>query len=83
MQRIPCPREEICDSGSHNEGILEITVSDSGHGIPETIHDKIFLPFYTTKDRGTGLGLAIAHKIVVSHRVSFTWRAAKKERPSG
>ncbi|MGD0886370.1 MAG: ATP-binding protein [Thermodesulfovibrionales bacterium] len=51
---------------------LEIAISDSGHGISGKIQDKIFLPFYTTKDRGTGLGLAIVHKIVVSHRGSIT-----------
>jgi signal transduction histidine kinase len=45
----------------------EITVSDTGHGIPEGIKDKIFLPFYTTKEKGTGLGLAIVHKIITSH----------------
>lgn len=46
---------------------LEISISDTGHGISENIMDKIFIPFFTTKDRGTGLGLAIVHKIVVSH----------------
>lgn len=45
----------------------EITVSDTGHGIPEGSKDKIFLPFYTTKEKGTGLGLAIVHKIITSH----------------
>jgi len=45
----------------------EITVSDTGHGMPEGIKDKIFLPFYTTKEKGTGLGLAIVHKIITSH----------------
>ena len=49
---------------------VEVAVSDTGHGIPETIREKIFLPFYTTKDRGTGLGLAIVHKIIVSHQGS-------------
>jgi len=51
---------------------LEISISDTGHGIPEKIKDKIFLPFYTTKDKGTGLGLAIVHKIVVSHHGSIS-----------
>jgi signal transduction histidine kinase len=46
---------------------VNILVSDTGHGVPKNIKDKIFLPFYTTKERGTGLGLSIVHKIVVSH----------------
>ncbi len=46
---------------------LEIAVSDTGSGIAEGIADKIFLPFFTTKDSGTGLGLAIAQKIIISH----------------
>jgi PAS domain S-box-containing protein len=46
---------------------LELSISDTGHGISEDIKDKIFLPFFTTKEKGTGLGLAIVHKIVVSH----------------
>jgi len=50
-----------------SEGGFDIVISDTGHGISEGIIDKIFLPFFTTKERGTGLGLAIVHKIVVSH----------------
>ncbi|MEK7332417.1 MAG: ATP-binding protein [Nitrospirota bacterium] len=46
---------------------MEITVSDTGHGMSDGIKEKIFLPFYTTKEKGTGLGLAIVHKIIVSH----------------
>ncbi len=46
---------------------VEVIVSDTGHGISEGIKDKIFLPFYTTKEKGTGLGLAIVQKIIVSH----------------
>ncbi|MBM4135534.1 MAG: PAS domain-containing protein [Nitrospira sp.] len=46
---------------------LELSISDTGHGISGDIKDKIFLPFFTTKEKGTGLGLAIVHKIIVSH----------------
>jgi PAS domain S-box-containing protein len=42
-------------------------ISDTGHGIPEGLKEKIFLPFYTTKEKGTGLGLAIVHSIIQSH----------------
>jgi PAS domain S-box-containing protein len=43
---------------------LLIAVSDTGRGIPEEIREKVFLPFYTTRESGTGLGLAIVHKNV-------------------
>lgn len=46
---------------------LEIDISDTGSGIPKDRLDKIFLPFFTTKEKGTGLGLALAHKVVISH----------------
>jgi two-component system sensor histidine kinase PilS (NtrC family) len=42
-------------------------IKDTGHGVPEDIKQKIFLPFYTTKHKGIGLGLAIVQKIIVSH----------------
>jgi PAS domain S-box-containing protein len=45
----------------------EIIVRDTGTGIPEGVIQKIFLPFYTTKQDGTGLGLALVQKIIVSH----------------
>lgn len=53
--------------GSGNEQILELSVSDSGQGIDEEILDKIFEPFYTTKEKGTGLGLAIVNRIIEAY----------------
>jgi len=57
----------------------EIQVSDTGPGIDPKIADKIFNPFFTTKDSGTGLGLAIVHRIVEAHE--GTIRVSKA--PSG
>ncbi|MDH4028877.1 MAG: ATP-binding protein, partial [Nitrospirota bacterium] len=49
------------------DGFVTVSVADEGEGIsPENI-EKIFDPFFSTKDNGTGLGLAIAHKIMQSH----------------
>ncbi|KQT19117.1 ATPase [Methylobacterium sp. Leaf399] len=50
-----------------------IRISDTGTGIPETLREKIFEPFYTTKPvgSGTGLGLAIAYSVVQAHSGSL------------
>jgi signal transduction histidine kinase len=53
---------------SHSEiQALDIAVEDNGPGIPIGERQRIFTPFYTTKDHGTGLGLAIVHSIVSLH----------------
>jgi signal transduction histidine kinase len=44
-----------------------IRVSDNGPGIPDSIHDKVLQPFFTTKEDGTGLGLSIAARVVSEH----------------
>jgi signal transduction histidine kinase len=44
-----------------------IVVKDTGAGIPPENFRKIFLPFFTTKDRGVGMGLALTHKIITAH----------------
>lgn len=50
-----------------SEDFVVINFSDTGEGIEEKNLDKIFQPFFTTKDEGTGLGLAISHKIIEIH----------------
>ncbi|HSW46301.1 MAG TPA: ATP-binding protein [Phycisphaerae bacterium] len=47
-----------------SEHEIILTISDNGPGIPGELLDRIFNPFFTTKDTGTGLGLAIVHQIV-------------------
>jgi two-component system NtrC family sensor kinase len=50
-----------------DDNAVEISISDTGTGIPESARDKIFDPFFTTKEvgKGTGQGLAIAHSVIV------------------
>ena len=56
-------------TGNHSADMIEISLSDSGHGIASEDLGKIFNPFFTTKDvgKGTGLGLTVVHGIVQEH----------------
>jgi PAS domain S-box-containing protein len=79
---------DVVGSGSKGKGKItirtrrdgdfaEITIADTGPGIPESIRGRIFDPFFTTKDvgRGTGQGLAIAHNVIVErHEGSITFK---------
>jgi signal transduction histidine kinase len=47
---------------------VQVSISDTGAGIPEEIRDHIFEPFVTTNPQGTGLGLAITKRIINAHK---------------
>ena len=63
LDRLPFPATPDQPQGPG----VEITVVDDGPGIPESMRDRIFSPFFTTKPRGSGLGLAIVRKVVDAH----------------
>lgn len=46
---------------------LQITVSDDGPGIPREIRNRVFDPFFTTRNGGIGLGLTVTHQIILTH----------------
>lgn len=53
----------VAERGAH----ATVTIADGGPGVPESVREAAFAPFYTTKPGGTGLGLAIARNIVEAH----------------
>jgi two-component system, NtrC family, nitrogen regulation sensor histidine kinase NtrY len=50
---------------------VELVVADTGHGISHEVKERLFLPYFSTKQRGTGLGLAIVSRIVEDHHGSI------------
>jgi signal transduction histidine kinase len=52
-------------------------VTDNGSGIPPELKERIFAPFYSTKDGGTGLGLSISKTIVESYGGTLTLSEAE------
>ena len=56
----------------NNLGRLKISISDNGKGIPPEELEKIFIPFYTTKEKGSGIGLSLSRKIMRLHRGSIS-----------
>ena len=56
------------------QGAVEIVISDTGHGMPESVLERVFEPFFTTKapGEGTGLGLSVSYGIIQQHEGTIT-----------
>jgi two-component system nitrogen regulation sensor histidine kinase NtrY len=51
----------------NRRGNTVIEIEDNGHGVPEDIATKIFVPFFTTREGGSGVGLALARQVMIAH----------------
>jgi signal transduction histidine kinase len=63
----PAAPRRVSIATADRDGELQLTVADTGSGIPAGQHESVFESFYTTKPRGMGLGLGIVRAIVESH----------------
>jgi PAS domain S-box-containing protein len=61
------PRITVQTRQDPANGVVRITISDNGPGIPAADRDKLFMPYYSTKRRGSGLGLTIVRRIIAEH----------------
>ena len=55
---------KVAVTGLISDGRVSLRFADSGPGIPDDIQERVFTPYYTTKDAGTGLGLPTVHRII-------------------
>jgi len=66
MEQSP-RRELVVSTASGKDGVVTISVADTGHGIAEKTRSQLFQPFFTTKRHGMGVGLSISRTIIEAH----------------
>ena len=71
MQEAVLKEITISTSLVVSRDVIEVAVSDTGQGVSRDVKERLFLPYFSTKQRGTGLGLAIVSRIVEDHRGSI------------
>jgi nitrogen fixation/metabolism regulation signal transduction histidine kinase len=71
LQGTPDPRIELL-SRLDERGRVLITVADNGPGITDEVKEKIFTPFFTTKEEGSGIGLSLSRQIMRLHKGSIS-----------
>ncbi|WP_348266976.1 ATP-binding protein [Edaphobacter paludis] len=79
MQESLLRELRICTAQLEN-GMVELSIADTGTGLTDDMRERLFLPYFSTKQRGTGLGLAIAAKIIQEHQGTIR---AEKNFPAG
>jgi K+-sensing histidine kinase KdpD len=73
-------RQLNVETSLNDNQMAEIVIADTGHGLTPETRERLFLPYFSTKQRGTGLGLSIAAKIVQEHHGTIR---AEQNTPKG
>ena len=68
MDEMPEKRLRIGSELDKNSRFVCVHIEDTGCGIPEASLERVFKPYFTTKEKGTGLGLAVINEIVTQHK---------------
>ena len=68
MDEMPEKRLRIVSEPDKDSRFISVHIEDTGCGIPEEAFERIFRPYFTTKEKGTGLGLAVIKGIVDKHK---------------
>jgi signal transduction histidine kinase len=68
VEAVELAHHQLPEQAEHfSRGAIMLRITDQGRGIPESIKDRLFEPFVTTKSGGSGLGLSIVHRAVEAH----------------
>ncbi|WP_010586607.1 PAS domain S-box protein [Schlesneria paludicola] len=68
MLELPSDRSQLEIRTMRQGDVIQISISDHGHGIPVELQAQLFSPFFTTKAEGMGLGLSISRSIIETHQ---------------
>jgi two-component system nitrogen regulation sensor histidine kinase NtrY len=68
-------KREICLESFEQNNKISIRVTDTGEGISMEESDKVFIPFYSSKEEGSGIGLSLSRQIMQMHNGSITFES--------
>jgi nitrogen fixation/metabolism regulation signal transduction histidine kinase len=74
----PNPRIQLSAFNASNNKI-NIKVADNGCGIPSSLMDRIFIPFFSTRKNGSGIGLSLSQQILLLHKGSIQVQSVENE----
>ncbi len=75
VQAMPEGGELTIKAQTNNNKKIQITVEDTGSGIPEEIKPKIFTPLFTTKSKGQGFGLAVCKRVIEAQNGTISFES--------